>query len=302
LPVHVALLHTGNVLAFGGSGNDANYLTSPHPAEIFKPDEIDNDNGKVYPISNQGLEGDIFRSGHLFLPDGKMLITGGTPNYDGSYFGIPLPPFSGLNQTYVFDPVLLKWQRLANMENSRWYPTCIMIPDGRVLTMAGLTDKFPWAFLNRIEIFSQGNWESLKADHWLPLYPRLHLLPTGEIFYAGSFNTHYTFPFNVRLFPSATLNINTGVWTIIGNPQNVRREEGTTVLLPLTPLDNYAARILLIAGGTPQGKNAINQVEIIDFSKEEPKYVEFPHLHHRRYYVYPVILPDRSILVIGGKS
>jgi hypothetical protein len=37
LPVHVALLHTGKVLAFGGSGNDETSLKTPHPAEIFEP-------------------------------------------------------------------------------------------------------------------------------------------------------------------------------------------------------------------------------------------------------------------------
>lgn len=302
LPVHMALLHTGKVLAFAGSGNDPKYLSSPHPAEIFEPGEIDNDNGRVYPISNQGIEGDIFCCGHVFLPDGKILVSGGTSKYDGSSLGIPLPPFSGLKQTYLFDSVSLRWQRLADMKYARWYPTCIMIADGKVVTMAGLTDRFPWANLNKIEIFDQDKWETLKSDHWLPLYPRLHLLPTGEIFYAGSFNTHYTFPFNVRLFPSATLNLNTGKWTTIGNPHNVRREEGTTVLLPMTPIDDYAARVLLIAGGTPRGNNAINEVEIIDFSKANPKYIEFAHLHHPRYYVYPVILPDRSIFVLGGKS
>lgn len=302
LPVHMALLHTGNVLAFSGSGNDPLYLTSPHPAEIFEPGEIGTDNGRVFPLSNQGIEGDIFCCGHVFLPNGKILVAGGTFKYDGSYFRIPIPPFSGLNQSYLFDPESLRWQRMANMKYSRWYPTCIMLADARVLVMAGLTQTFPWAILNKIEVFSKDEWQTLKADHWLPLYPRLHLLPNGEIFYAGSFNTHYTFPFNVRLFPSATLNMDTGKWTTIGNPNNVRREEGTTVLLPMTPSNNYAARILLIAGGTPQGNNAIEDVEIIDFSKADPKYVEFTHLHHPRYYVYAVILPDRSILVLGGKS
>jgi hypothetical protein len=303
LPVHMALLYTGKVLSFGGSGNDPEYLNSPHRAGIFEPGEIDKDDGKVYPISNEGIEGDIFCSGHVSLPDGKILVAGGTSKYDGSSFGIPLPPFSGLDQTYLFDPTSLSWKRLRNMKYARWYPTCIMMADGRVVVMAGLTDMFPWAFLNKLEIFNHDHrWETLKADHWLPLYPRLHLLPTGLIFYAGSFNTHYTFPFNVRLFPSATLDVNNGKWTIIGNPDNVKREEGTTVLMPMTPADDYAARVLLIAGGTSQGNDAIKKVEIIDFSKDIPKYVEFQPLKHPRYYVYPIILPDRSILVLGGKS
>src|ERR1051325_2743310 len=41
LPVHIALLHTGKVLAFGGSGNDETRSNNPYPAEIFEPDHVD---------------------------------------------------------------------------------------------------------------------------------------------------------------------------------------------------------------------------------------------------------------------
>jgi hypothetical protein len=298
----MALLHTGKVLAFGGSGNDPTHLEQSHPAEIFEPDEIGKGDGNVYEISNEGVDGDIFCAGHTFLEDGKLLVVGGTHKYDNSLLGIPIPPFRGLNHCYVFHSESLKWERISNMKNSRWYPTCIMIPDGTVVVMAGLTKKFPWVFLNKIEILGvDGEWKHCTdADRWLPLYPRLHLLPDGDIFYAGSFNTHYTFPFSVKGFPSATLNPKTRKWKTIGNPNNVNREEGTTVLLPLTPPE-YAAKVLLIAGGTPQGKNAINDVEIIDFSTDNPKYGPFTPLKNSRYYAYPVILPDKGILVLGGK-
>ena len=53
LPVHLALLHSGNVLAFGGSGNDENHLNSPYPAEIFEPNIIGSNSGRVYEISNE---------------------------------------------------------------------------------------------------------------------------------------------------------------------------------------------------------------------------------------------------------
>src|SRR5438876_6626750 len=152
LPIHLALLHTGKVLAFGGSGNDENHLNSPFPAEIFEPDYYEsgtdrdnrNDsNNRVYEISNEGIVGDIFCCGHAFLPDGQLIIAGGTHRYDGSTFGIPVPPFSGLEHSYIFDPLELKWNRLGNMKNGRWYPTCIMLSDGRVLVMAGLSRGFP---------------------------------------------------------------------------------------------------------------------------------------------------------------
>ncbi len=94
-----------------------------------------------------------------------------------------------------------------------------MMPDGSVVTMAGLTKDFPYAFLNKIETYTQekGQIQLSDADHWLPLYPRLHLLPSGDIYYSGSYNTHYTFPFSIKGFPSATLNVKTRKWKIIGN-------------------------------------------------------------------------------------
>jgi hypothetical protein len=260
----------------------------------------------VYEISNVGIVGDIFCSGHAFLPDGRLLVAGGTYKYDGSILGLPIPPFSGLDQTYIFDPIGLKWTRVGNMTKSRWYPTCIMLSDGRILAMAGLSKYFPFSlFLDDIEIYSDENDKSWKkvlhADHWIPMYPRLHLMPSGEVFYAGSYNTHYTFPFWRRAFPSATFNIQNNTWKIIGNPNNINREEGTTVLLPLTPPD-YSARVLLIAGGQPRGTEAINDVEKIDFSQEHPGYRPIEPLRHPRYYAYAVLLPDQSVLVLGGKT
>jgi hypothetical protein len=177
-----------------------------------------------------------------------------------------------------------------------------MIPDGRVVTMAGLTKYLPWLFLNKIEVYSNSGLRVLNgANRWLLLYPRLHLLPTGEIFYAGSFNTHYTFPFSVYALTSSTLNVDTGKWTSVGNPNNVNREEGTTVLLPLEP-PKYEPRLLLIAGGTPTGNDAISDVEMIDFSEMRPTYRPIQKLKHARYYVYPVLLPDKTVLVLGGKT
>jgi hypothetical protein len=309
LPVHIALLHTGKVLAFGGSGNDERYLTNPYPSEIFEPD-VDSDigeggehkEGRVYEISNANIDADIFCAGHTFLSDGCLLVAGGTYKYDRSIFSIPILPFSGLERSYIFDPVELRWSRMTDMSYGRWYPTCILLSDGRVLVMAGLTKRFPWVFLNKLEIYSKDKgWQRIRgADRWIPMYPRLHLLPSGDVFYAGSYNTHYTFPFSLRSFPSASFNINNNKWTTIGLPGNIKREEGTSVLLPLLPPD-YTARVLLIAGGLQPGTEAINHVEIIDFSENPPHYKPKTSLTHARYYCYAVLLPDQQVLVLGGK-
>jgi hypothetical protein len=90
----VALLHTGKILAFGGSGDDKTHLNNPYP-EIFEPDSytaalLDAADGRVYEASNQNIEGDIFCTGHAFSPDGRLLIAGGTQKYEGSIFGFKI--------------------------------------------------------------------------------------------------------------------------------------------------------------------------------------------------------------------
>lgn len=298
LPVHIALLHTGKALALGGSGNDRDRLKQPFPSEIWNPPT-----GEMYTL-DQELGGDIFCAGHAFLPDGRLLVAGGTHGYDVKRFGvIPLPPFRGLEQAYLFDPIREQWTRVEDMSVGRWYPTLVTLGDGRVLCAAGLTKRFPWALLRKLEIYSPGRgWRKLDgADRWLPLYPRLHLLPNGDVFYAGSYNTHYTFPFVLWGFPTATLNVQTGQWTDIGLPRTSEREEGVTVLLPLTPPD-YRAKVLLAGGGTPLGKEAVPDAEIIDLSEPKPSWRRIAPMKHARYYAYAVILPTREVLIVGGRG
>ena len=305
LPIHIALLHTGNVLAFGGSGNDPSKLTKWDKPEIYEPDYTGKTDGRVYEIPDDGIiQGDIFCVGHAFLPDGKLFLAGGTFRYDGVFGRLsPLIPFSGLEHAYVFDPEKVSWTRLENMGHGRWYPTCVMLSDGQIATFGGLTKWPPWVFLPFHEVYSDKNrhWRYLQgANKFLPLYPRIHLLPNGELFYAGSYNTHLTFPFSLWGFRIGTYSPIQRRWKSLSYPRELHRQEGTTVLLPLLPPD-YAARVILIGGGDTLANHATNTVELIDFSEPDPQYRLVSPMKNERYFVYPVILPDQNILVIGGK-
>lgn len=301
LPVHTALLHTGKVLAFGGSCNDEQSLEDPHPAELFDPER-----GMVETV-DQGLAGDVFCAGHAFLPDGRLLAAGGTHEYDGRFspFGLPrLPPFRGLDQAYLFDPDAERWTRVQDMSAGRWYPTLVTLGDGSVLTAAGLTEGFPWVTLRRIERYEPGTgWHVVDgAGRWLPLYPRLHLLPDGRVFYAGSYNTHYTFPFTLGSFPTATLDLETGEWTEYGLPNEAERQEGASVLLPLRPGDDFTPRVMLAGGGTPGGGESKDDAEVMAFDTDDPTWRAVESMAHARYYCYAVLLPDGTVFVMGGRS
>jgi hypothetical protein len=73
--IHAALLHTGKVLIIAGSGNDQKQFD----AGKFKTLLWDPETDKFKLIHTPS---DMFCAGHVFLPDGKLLIAGGTRRYE----------------------------------------------------------------------------------------------------------------------------------------------------------------------------------------------------------------------------
>lgn len=73
--IHAALLPTGKLLIIAGSGND----TEAFAAGTFKTLIYDPATGgsKLVPTP-----ADLFCGGHAFLPDGKLLVAGGTQRYE----------------------------------------------------------------------------------------------------------------------------------------------------------------------------------------------------------------------------
>jgi galactose oxidase-like protein len=79
-----------------------------------------------------GLTTDLFCSGHTVLPDGRMLLLGGS--------WVPPTP---CGQVYTFNPDWMPgasdsaWTQSAAMAVERWYATATMLSNGRVLATAG---------------------------------------------------------------------------------------------------------------------------------------------------------------------
>lgn len=73
--IHAALLHTGKVLLVAGSGNDAkNFDAKSFRTVLWDP--------VANTFKNIPTPNDLFCSGHNQLPDGKLLVAGGTQRYE----------------------------------------------------------------------------------------------------------------------------------------------------------------------------------------------------------------------------
>src|SRR5215472_7410934 len=280
-PIHVALLSNGQVLAVAGSGNCPPSQSGCPSGPPYGPS---NGSGALLlnPVSGQtvaqfSVSWDMFCNGMVLLQDGRALIGGGTIQYD-SFYGQP--------QAAIFDPATNIFTNVQNMAHGRWYPTVVTLGDGRVMTFSGLNET--GGTNTAVEFYTLGSgWSTQSIASWTPdLYPRLHLLPNGKVFYSGAQTTSKLFD------PSTT------IWTtnVATTNYSGTRTYGTSVLLPLTPANNYDPKVIIMGGGNP----ATNTTEIIDMGASTPAWQYGPTMSEARIEMNAVILPSGEVLAIGG--
>jgi Domain of unknown function (DUF1929)/Glyoxal oxidase N-terminus len=279
-PVHVALLGNGKVLVVAGSGNCPPSQSGCPSGPPYGPS---NNSGALLwdPVTGAmaqfSVSWDMFCNGMALLPDGRALIDGGTIQYD---------PFFGQPQVAAFDPAANTFTNVQNMAHGRWYPTVLTLGDGRVMAFSGLNET--GGTNTAVEFYTVGSgWSQQFPASWTPdLYPRLHLLPNGKVFYSGSQTTS-------KLFDPSTTTWNTNVATTI---YSGTRTYGTSVLLPLTPANNYDPKVIIMGGHSP----ATNTSEIIDLGAPIPAWQSGPNMSEARIEMNAVILPDGRVLAVGG--
>src|SRR5438477_3548468 len=265
-PVHVALLHTGKVLVVSGSGNVAG--NTNYQAAIWDP--------KANTISTQPVAWDMFCNGMVVLPDGRPFILGGTLKYD---------PIYGQPKTSIFNPATGTFADAQNTAHGRWYPTATTLGDGRVMVFSGLNET--GGTNTSVEIYTVGTgWGAASTASWTPpLYPRLHLLPNGKVFYSGATTQSRTFD------PS------TKVWSNVATTNySGTRTYGTSVLLALTPTNNYDPRVFIMGGGSPSTQST----EVIDLGASTPAWKYGPIMSQPRIEMNAGILPSGQVLALGG--
>jgi len=265
-PVHVALMNNGKVVVVSGSGNVAG--NTNYQAALWDP--------QAGTITPQPVGWDMFCNGMVVLPDGRAFINGGTIQYD---------PFHGALTDSIYDPATNTFSNVQNMAHGRWYPTVTVLGDGRVLTFSGLDENGNTN--TTVEFYTVGSgWSTPYAAGWTPpLYPRLHVLPNGEVFYSGSTTQSQMF------------DPTTHQWTNVATTRySGTRTYGTSVLLPLTPANNYAPKVMIMGGGNPSTATT----ELIDLSAPSPSWVFGPSMSQPRIEMNAVILPTGKVLALGG--
>src|SRR5438128_7874745 len=268
-PIHLALLSNSKVLVVAGSGNDA--TVTNYSAAVWDP--------QTGTIPTQAVTWDMFCNGMVVLPDGRVLVNGGTIQYD---------PFHGQPRNSLYDPLTGIFTDVQNMAHGRWYPTVTTLGDGRVMTFSGLTET--GGTNTAVEIYTVGSgWSQEYAAGWTPpLYPRMHLVTDGNVFYSGSGTGSRIFNTTTRTWSGVVATTNS----------SVTRTYGTSVLLPLTPANGYRPRVMIFGGGNP----ATATTEIIDLGASPMQWQYGPSMSQPRTEMNATILPNGRVLAVGGST
>jgi hypothetical protein len=249
--VHTHVLPTGKVLLWGDRGE----------AQLWDA------TAGFIPVTKTYR---IYCSAHTFLPDGRLLVVGGTST--GTL---------GLRLATIFDPSSRSWSATSDMAQGRYYPTTTTLPSGEILAVSGHdTTK---AVVTIPEVWNGSGWRRLTTAPLSipdPYYPAMFVAPNGKVFLAG--------------FPQTTRYLDvtgTGQWTTVANRKVADRTMGSAVM--------YApGKVLYAGGGDPPTASA----EVIDLNQASPSWRIVSGMAFARRQMNATLLADGSVLVTGGTS
>lgn len=272
--VHAALLPTGRVLMWGRrlvAGVGDLHVQDCQP---FRWDPVSE---AALPASSKPAGNlNVFCAGHAFQPDGTLLVVGGHLLADGS----------GLATAFVYHPDGDSWERVADMNRGRWYPTATCLPDGGVLVTSG-SFPIPGGNANNTEpqVWRDGAWtpvDGLPGDQAFELYPRMHVHPgTGSVAMVGPQATTWYLGTNGR-------------WTPNGQRTAARRD--------YAPTAQYREdRVLFLGGGNDRpDPTPTAACEILNLADPAQNWRPADPMTFARRHHHATVLPDGSVLVTGG--
>jgi galactose oxidase len=280
VPLHAHLLPTGKVLAWGKFESNGT-MAMPR---LWDPTVGPPSTARMIQVDTM-----LFCSGHAFLPDGRLMVSGGHKADD-----------RGLDVTNIFDPVSETWASgLPKMAKGRWYPTVTTLWDGRMLTVAGRDTTS--TVVTAPEIWENNRWVQLTGSTLvLPYYPRDFVAPNGKVFYAGERVTSRWFN------PDAVNTKGRGTWSWSSALNHVwpfNRDYGSAVM--------YDTGKILYAGGggytqwgspDPKAPAPTPTAEIIDLNLASPTWQNTDPMNFGRRHLNATVLPDGQVLVTGGTS
>jgi hypothetical protein len=222
------------------------------------------------------------RSSHTatLLPNGTVLVAGGTQVYPGSYFA--------LASVEIFDSATNAWTSTGSMSTARGSHVAALLHDGRVLVAGGSPSWDSRNSITTAEIFdpASGTWAATANTANAYVGDTATVLPDGRVLLAGGGSTSTT----VEIFNPAT-----ATWSAAASLHFGRSDYTATLL--------NNGQVLVAGGSGPGGSGpygALASAEIYDPSTNAWTVVgtmAFARTSHTA-----TLLRDGDVLVAGGSD
>jgi len=312
---------TDNPEGFFGPGRPGDGITGSVVGQIYPTDPVAPPDD---PVDN---DNDMFCSDLSQLPDGRILVAGGSDFYASPFIpydtpgfgGMGVPEIEGTRTAQVFDPATNTWSKLDDMKFGRWYPTLVTLPDGDQFVASGVTRLHTNSQLSQVRrtetldlqtMTWSENYSGMASENSLPLYPRMTLAPSGKPLYlsAGQFNgfgpTGYALD-QALWGLYQVFDTETNEWEILGATQYAGVARGGAFSVPLMMQAPYDSMDVLIGGGTlgptPSSMVAMSLSEILTIDSDDNiASASTGNLNNARWFSSPVLLPDGQILITNG--
>ena len=262
--VHSIVLHTGKVLVFG-----QNVATKAKSARAYVYDPATGIATEDDPPAGANVE----CSGAVPLADGRILVVGGHGAND-----------TGVPYIYLFDPVDLSWTRQPDSPLGRYYPTVVRLPDGNVLILGG--KAIDGTYNQSVELYlppvapsNVGALSVVGPPRDTQMYSRPWVMPDGSVLDA---------------LPGKMQTVTPGTWSWGALAKPSAGSNGMTgALLPGSPAGSTT---ILLGGG---GKTT---VRVFDYTNPTAGWRSVASLPQVRAHMSPVLLPDGTLVGIGGNT
>jgi hypothetical protein len=305
--VHSAVMPNGKVLlwSYPFRATESSPRLLEGRAWIWDPAKgTGSDSFKQMPIppSNGAAQAVIFCSGGSLLPNGGVLVVGGTLKYQQS----GVNDWTGMKDIWVFDPWSETWTKQPDTNKGRWYPSQELLPDGRTLLLGGWDESGTAADNEDLEVFTAaasptgvGTVELFPAGRrQVQFYPHLFTMPTGQVLLGGPRGPDTALLTPTQVVDGATQDLFT--WTDV--PASDWRNQGSAILEPAGPAGS--TRVTQIGGNQPPGTTQPSRAtsETFDIANAVAGWVHRPTLNIPRSNFNAVVLPDSSVVAIGGSN
>ena len=265
MQLNIALLDDGRVLAVGGDGS----CSVGGTAEVY---DASTNSWSLTPSMNVPR----YLPALAKLDDGRVLVVGGGPSCSAG------PAYAS---TELFDPGSSTWTFASPMATPRQFPLAVVLQDGRVLVIGGLTSG---SYLASAEIYDP------TSDSWsgAATMPALHyggtatVLKDGRVLVVGGYGSSTSNMAGADIYDPTT-----DTWISTG-PMQARRLLQTSTLL--------SDGKVLVTGGLGPGFGTLSSSELFD--PQTNTWSAAASMSAARYAHTATLLASGRVLVTGGQS